>query len=92
MPRQALLIVNAKSRSGKAALPKVIEGLRRLDIVPVHGECASREELSSMIVKKGANAEALIQTRSDSGSDESFADISPKGSPVHRALREVACE
>jgi hypothetical protein len=35
MVRRALLIVNAKSRSGKAALSKVIEGLGQLGIEPV---------------------------------------------------------
>jgi hypothetical protein len=57
MPRQALLIANGKSRSRKAALSKVVEGLRRLDIDPIREECESREQLSSMIVKEGATAQ-----------------------------------
>jgi ABC-type transport system involved in cytochrome c biogenesis ATPase subunit len=53
MPRQALLIANGKNGSGKTALSKVVEGLGRLDIDPIHEECDSREQLSSMIVKEG---------------------------------------
>jgi YegS/Rv2252/BmrU family lipid kinase len=60
MPRRALLVVNGKSRSGKAALAKIVEGLRRLDIDPVYEECHGREDLSSLIVAKGKAAELVI--------------------------------
>ena len=60
MARSALLIINGKSRSGKAALSDAIEGLSRLGIIPVHKECGSRDELSALIVKEGANAEMVV--------------------------------
>ena len=60
MSRRALLIVNAKSRSGKAALPDVVDGLRRHDIDATHEDCRSREELSKVIQLKGADVDMVI--------------------------------
>src|ERR1700712_1000283 len=60
MGRRALLIVNGKSRSGKAALPKVIEGLRKFGIDPVHRDCDSREQLPALIASEGVNADIVV--------------------------------
>jgi diacylglycerol kinase (ATP) len=60
MPRRALLIINAKSRRGKAALSSAIDGLRRVNIDPVHEDCANRDDLSSLIVEKGAGTDLVI--------------------------------
>lgn len=60
MTKRALLIINGKSRSGSDSLAKVIEGLRRLGIDPIHRECSSREQLSPLIVKEGARADMVV--------------------------------
>jgi diacylglycerol kinase (ATP) len=60
MGRRALLIVNGKSRSGKAALPKVLEGLRRLGIDPVHRDCDSREQLPALIASEGLKTDIVV--------------------------------
>ena len=51
MSRRALLIINAKSRSGEAQKQAAIEALESHDIEPVHVECGRREDLSPLIVK-----------------------------------------
>ncbi|MEA2864584.1 MAG: hypothetical protein QOC84_2540 [Bradyrhizobium sp.] len=60
MARRALLIVNGKSRSGKEAQSRVIEGLRRLGIDPVHKECSSREELPALIAREGVDVDMVV--------------------------------
>ena len=51
MSRRALLIINAKSRSGEAQKQAAIEALESHEIEPVHVECGRREDLSPLIVK-----------------------------------------
>src|SRR5215213_3828976 len=60
MTRRALLIINANSRSGRDAKAQVIDGLRRLGIEAIHRECSSREQLSPLIVKEGAEADMVV--------------------------------
>lgn len=60
MTRRALLIINANSRSGSDAKAQAMEGMRRLGIEPIHRQCSSREELSPLIVKEGANADMVV--------------------------------
>jgi diacylglycerol kinase (ATP) len=60
MPRRALLIVNAKSRSGEAQCQSAIERLRAHDIEPFHVECGRREDLSPLIVKHRSEVDCVV--------------------------------
>ena len=51
MSRRALLIINAKSRSGESQTRAAIKALESHGIEPVHVECGRREDLSPLIVK-----------------------------------------
>jgi YegS/Rv2252/BmrU family lipid kinase len=82
MGRRALLIVNGKSRSGKAALPKVIEGLRRLGIDPVHRDCASREQLPALIASEGADADIIVVGGGDGTLNAAAAGIARLKRPL----------
>jgi len=54
------LIINGNSRSGSDSHDKIIEGLRRLGIDPIQRQCSSREQLSPLIVKEGAQADMVV--------------------------------
>src|SRR3954451_13755028 len=56
-PRRALLIVNARSRSGCASLDAALERLRVYGIEPVHCDCGARDELSPLIVAHGRDVD-----------------------------------
>jgi YegS/Rv2252/BmrU family lipid kinase len=60
MPRRALLIINAKSRSGEQSLEQATEGLRARGVEPVHREAGSREELSPLIAAKGGAFDMIV--------------------------------
>ena len=60
MSRRALLIVNAKSRSGGSQLDAAIERLEANGIEPVHLECGRREDLSPLIVKNAADVDCAV--------------------------------
>jgi diacylglycerol kinase (ATP) len=60
MPRRALLIVNAKSRSGEAQCQSAIEHLKAHDIEPFHVECGRREDLSPLIVKHRSEVDCVV--------------------------------
>jgi YegS/Rv2252/BmrU family lipid kinase len=60
MPRRALLIVNAKSRSGAAQCEIAIERLKDHGIEPVHLECGRREDLSPLIAKHAKDVDCAI--------------------------------
>lgn len=60
MPRRALLIVNAKSRSGAAQCDLAIERLKDRGIEPVHLECGRREDLSPLIAEHAKEADCAI--------------------------------
>jgi YegS/Rv2252/BmrU family lipid kinase len=60
MTRRALLIVNSRSRTGKAALNAAIDGLRRHGVDPLHRECGSREQLSPLIVEHGRDMDMVV--------------------------------
>jgi diacylglycerol kinase (ATP) len=60
MPRRALLIVNAQSRSGESQLDAAIERLEAHGIEPVHLECGRREDLSPLIVKNADDVDCAI--------------------------------
>ena len=60
MPRRALLIVNAQSRSGESQLEAAIERLEAHGIEPVHLECGRREDLSPLIVKNAGDVDCAV--------------------------------
>jgi YegS/Rv2252/BmrU family lipid kinase len=60
MSRRALLIVNAKSRSGTAQREMAIERLEAHGIETVHLDCARREDLSPLIVKHAKDVDCAI--------------------------------
>jgi diacylglycerol kinase (ATP) len=82
MGRRALLIVNGKSRSGKAALPKVIEGLRKFGIDPVHRDCDSREQLPALIASEGAHADIVVVGGGDGTLNAAAAGIARLKRPL----------
>jgi diacylglycerol kinase (ATP) len=49
--KRALLIINAKSRSGAAQLATAVERLEAHGIEPIHKDCGTRDELSPLIVQ-----------------------------------------
>lgn len=59
MPR-ALLIVNAKSRSGAAQLKQAVAALEAHGVEPVHRECGTREELSPLIAQEGRDVDLVV--------------------------------
>jgi YegS/Rv2252/BmrU family lipid kinase len=58
MPR-ALLIVNAKSRSGAAQLEQAVAALEAHGVESVHRECGAREELSPLILREGRDVDLV---------------------------------
>ena len=60
MSRRALLIINAKSRSGEAQMELAIERLKAHDIEPIHLECGRREDLSPLIVDNAKDVDCAI--------------------------------
>ncbi|WP_243374985.1 lipid kinase [Microvirga solisilvae] len=60
MSRRALLIINAKSRSGEAQAQAAIEALESHGIEPVQLECGRREDLSPLIVKHRNEVDCVV--------------------------------
>jgi YegS/Rv2252/BmrU family lipid kinase len=60
MSRRALLIVNAKSRSGAAQREMAMERLEAHGIEPVHVDCGRREDLSPLIIKHAKDVDCAI--------------------------------
>jgi YegS/Rv2252/BmrU family lipid kinase len=58
--RRALLIVNAKSRSGADNLDAAMEALRANGIEPVHRDCGTRDALSPLIVEHGRDVDCVV--------------------------------
>jgi YegS/Rv2252/BmrU family lipid kinase len=59
MPRRALLIVNAHSRSGAAQLRLARQRLEAHGIEAVHRDCGDRSELSPLIVSHGSDVDLV---------------------------------
>jgi diacylglycerol kinase (ATP) len=57
--RRALLIVNAKSRSGAANMQAAAEALRAHGIEPIHKDCGRREDLSPMILEQAGDVDLV---------------------------------
>ena len=71
--RSALLIVNTKSRSGKASLESAIDMLGAHGISPVHRECGTREQLSALIREHGGEVD-LVAVAGGDGTMNAAAD------------------
>jgi len=72
-PRRALVIVNAKSGSGRASLATALERLRAHGIEPVHRDCGTRDELSPLIVEHGREVD-LVAVGGGDGTLNAAAD------------------
>jgi len=57
--RRALLIVNAKSRSGCTMLDAAMGRLRQHGIEPIHRDCETRDELAPLIAKHGRDVDLV---------------------------------
>src|SRR6186997_1979696 len=59
MPRRALLIVNAKSRSGAAAIETALQGLERIGIDAVYRNCENAGGLSRLIEEEAKGVDLV---------------------------------
>ena len=82
MTRRALLIVNAKSRSGKTALEIATERLRVCGIDPVHRDCGGREELSPLIRDHGRAVDLVVVGGGDGTLNAAAQGIIEVGRPM----------
>ncbi|WP_020187006.1 lipid kinase [Methylopila sp. 73B] len=65
MSRRALLIVNAKSRTGQDARDHAVETLRSVGITPIPLSADSRDELSPAIAARAGDAEMILVAGGD---------------------------
>jgi YegS/Rv2252/BmrU family lipid kinase len=82
MPRRALLIVNAQSRSGESQLDAAIERLEAHGIEPVHLECGRREDLSPLIVKNADDVDCAIVGGGDGTLNAAALGVIEAGLPL----------
>jgi len=82
MSRRALLIVNAKSRSGEAQAQAAIEALQSHGIEPVHVECGRREELSPLIVKHREGVDCAVVGGGDGTLNAAALGVIEAGLPL----------
>lgn len=65
MARSALLIVNAKSRSGRDALEAIVQAAQRHGLDPVHAAADDRESLSRLIAERGSRHDLVMVAGGD---------------------------
>ncbi|MGO4386686.1 lipid kinase [Microvirga sp. 2YAF29] len=82
MSRRALLIVNAKSRSGAAQREMAMERLEAHGIEPVHLECDRREDLSPLIVKNAKDVDCAIVGGGDGTLNAAAFGVIESGLPL----------
>jgi YegS/Rv2252/BmrU family lipid kinase len=82
MPRRALLIVNSKSRNGAAQLRAARERLEAHGIEPMHRDCGSREEVSPLIVKHGADVDLVVVGGGDGTLNAAAQGVIARGLPL----------
>src|SRR3569833_75836 len=58
--RQALLIINQKSRDGKSCLKRTKDGLGDRSIETINPSCNSKEDLHSIILELGPTVDMII--------------------------------
>jgi YegS/Rv2252/BmrU family lipid kinase len=82
MACRALLILNGKSRSGRATQHQVFDGLSRLGVESVHKECGSREELSPLIAREGVKADIVVVGGGDGTLNAAAAGVAELKRPL----------
>ncbi|MXQ11518.1 lipid kinase [Microvirga makkahensis] len=82
MSRRALLIVNAKSRSGEAQAQAAIEALETHGIEPIHVECGRREDLSPLIVKHRDGVDCAVVGGGDGTLNAAALGVIEAGLPL----------
>src|SRR5918993_846776 len=82
MSRRALLIVNAKSRSGAAQRDMAVERLKDHGIEPVHVDCGRREDLSPLIVKHAKDVDCAVVGGGDGTLNAAAFGVMEKGLPL----------
>jgi YegS/Rv2252/BmrU family lipid kinase len=80
--RRALLIVNTKSRSGKASLDDAIARLEAYGIKPVHRECGARDELSRLIREHGGEVDLVAVAGGDGTMNAAAEGLMATGLPL----------
>ena len=80
--RSALLIVNTKSRSGKASLESAIDMLGAHGIAPVHRECGTREQLSALIREHGGEVDLVAVAGGDGTMNAAAEGLVATGLPL----------
>ncbi|WP_026363251.1 lipid kinase [Methylopila sp. M107] len=65
MTRKALLIVNAKSRSGAEARDRIVAALSAHDVDSEHGEADGREGLARLIAERGPAFDLIVAAGGD---------------------------
>ncbi|MEZ0169451.1 lipid kinase [Microvirga sp. TS319] len=82
MSRRALLIINAKSRSGETQAQAAIAALQSHGIEPVHVECSRREDLSPLIVKHRDGVECAVVGGGDGTLNAAALGVIEAGLPL----------
>lgn len=82
MSRRALLIINAKSRSGEAQAQTAIAALQSYGIEPVPVECSRREDLSPLIVKHRDGVECAVVGGGDGTLNAAALGVIEAGLPL----------
>ncbi|SCY35452.1 lipid kinase [Microvirga guangxiensis] len=82
MSRRALLIVNAKSRSGAAQVQAAKDALISHGIEPVHVECGRREDLSPLIVKHRDGVDCAVVGGGDGTLNAAALGVIEAGLPL----------
>jgi diacylglycerol kinase (ATP) len=80
--KRALLIVNAKSRSGAANLAAAVERLEAHGIEPLHRECGRREDLSPLIVRHGREVDLVVVGGGDGTLNAAALGVIEAGLPL----------
>jgi len=82
MSRRALLIINAKSRSGATLCEQAVASLTAHGIEPVHRECERREDLSSLIVEHAGDVDCVVVGGGDGTLNAAALGVIQAGIPL----------
>lgn len=80
--RTALLVVNAKSRSGAVILERAIAELTAAGIEPLHRDCADREALSPLIVAHAGEVDCVVVAGGDGTMNAAARGVIATGLPL----------
>jgi YegS/Rv2252/BmrU family lipid kinase len=82
MTRRAILIVNAKSRSGQDALDSITTALRRHGIEPTHLQTDTREDISPAIAAHADEADMVVVAGGDGTMNAAAKGVMESGLPL----------